>query len=173
MTPNQLIVLQNVITDTYPLRDSLNKIMWDDSLTTPEGAALVRLGRIYARAQGEAKDGVLINRNYIERTGLDDMADALLDIFRSEAQRRTGSASAPSIEIMAQLNDTINRLQLQVARDLEEKEAAEVVNRVAAADKAAKELIEEEEMEQAKATKSGSQTSSKSKAKGKKGKGKH
>lgn len=173
MNLNRLTILQDVITNTYPLRDSLNKIMWDDSLETPEGAALVRLGRIYARAQGEAKDGVLINRNYIERTGLGDMADCLLEIFHGEAHRRAGMAAAgPSNDTMSQLNATISRLQIQVARDLKEKEAAAVVKRIAAAEKAAKELIEQEEREKAKEAKRASQASSKSKGKGKKGKGK-
>lgn len=128
--------------------------MWDGSLTPAEGSTLTRFGRIYARAQGDAKDGQIINRSYLNRCGLDELSDTLADIFQAEWQRRVKNVSANQ-EVLNSVNEVIARLQLQVAADLAAKEEAKAAAEQAAAEKA--------EQDAAKAA---------SKGKGKKGKGK-
>jgi hypothetical protein len=132
--------------------------MWDDSLTAAEGAALKRFGRIYARAQGDSKDGQIINRVYLNRCGLDELSDALADIFQAEWQRRIKNVSAKQ-EVLNSVNEVIARLQIQVTADLAAKEAAK-----AAADKAAAEKAEDDA---AKAAVEGKGRKRKGKGKGK------
>jgi len=77
-----------MITGTYPLRDSLNKIMLSDVVTPAERATLIRFGRIYAKTQGDSRDGVVIDDDYIQACGLAGLRSALAVIFNSEAERR-------------------------------------------------------------------------------------
>lgn len=123
----------------------------------------MRIGRIYARAQGEAKDGHTIDRRYLGRTGLDDLPAMLAEIFHGEYQRRTGD-STPTMAVLNEIMDSSDRLQRQVARELAEKETADAIRRLEAAEKAAQDLIEEEAKEQQAAK---PKNKSKSKGKGK------
>jgi hypothetical protein len=136
------ITSQDVITATYPLRDSLNKIMWDKCLTPPEGATLVRFGRIYARAQGDAADGHAINDQYISTTGLDGLTDCLAEIFKAEAARRKEITKKKLAHLtpsdMEAVYDCIGRLELVVAENKKAADAAKAAEAAKAEAKAEK-----------------------------------
>lgn len=101
--------------------------MWDPSLTRAEAASLVKLGRIYARAQGDARSdpGTTINRAYIRTVGLDSLSSTLATIFQAEALRRNNNK--PSIyhspETMQLVYATIARLEAEEAQRQAEEEA--------------------------------------------------
>jgi hypothetical protein len=100
-----------MITGTYPLRDSLNKIMLSDVVTPAERATLVRFGRIYAKTQGDSRDGVVIDDDYIQACGLGGLRPALATIFNSEAERRKDAKPATHAEKLKAIQDTIARLE--------------------------------------------------------------
>jgi hypothetical protein len=102
-----------MITGTYPLRDSLNKIMLSDVVTPAERATLIRFGRIYAKTQGDSRDGVVIDDDYIQACGLAGLRSALAVIFNSEAERRKYAPQpATDAEKLKAIQDTIARLEL-------------------------------------------------------------
>jgi hypothetical protein len=131
--------LQNIITDTYPLRDSINKIMWHPGLDHADSTALVKLGRIYARAQGDArsKPGALINRAYIRTVGLEALAYILVDIFHKDAAARRQPLTHHTANTMTQVFETIARLEAE--EEANQAEEAERKKAEQAAKKAKKE----------------------------------
>lgn len=98
--------------------------MWDETLDLDEGASLARFGRIYARTQGDSRDGVSINKAYLRITGLEGLNQCLVNIFKNEAARRARK-TLPAPEVIQAVSETIARLELQGAGDDGEKQFAE------------------------------------------------
>lgn len=101
--------------------------MWDPCLTRPESSTLVKLGRIYARAQGDSRSipGTLINRAYIRTVGLDSLSATLAAIFQAESARRKTNKRPihHTPETMKLVYATIARLEGEEAQRQAEEEA--------------------------------------------------
>lgn len=83
---------KHIIVPGYPLRNSLNAIMWSKWVSQAERRTLRFYGRVLARSVGASYDDVEISWPYLQARGMEGFIVDLQDIFNAPIDRRDAHA---------------------------------------------------------------------------------